>query len=247
MRAWIAAALAAAFLAGTTPLAASPLADALSCTDASIIAERVHALPAGLLGAIGRIESGRSNIVSGVVLPWPWTINVAGEGRTYPDKPTAIRAVVALQQSGFRSIDVGCFQINLLHHPAAFISLEDAFDPQSNALYAARFLRSLQARDQSWDAAIAAYHSSTPGLADGYRARVIASWAADRGLVISNTPISNTPIEPPRLAGTHGSGAKIWSMSRQSMGVRVWTAGNFGSNQQKNAEKKQNRGFSQEP
>ena len=247
MRDWFAIILAAACLARPAPLAASPLADALSCTDAAVIAERAHAVPAGLLGAIGRIESGRANIVSGVVLPWPWTINVAGEGRVFADKPTAIRAVAALQQAGFRSIDVGCFQINLLHHPAAFMSLDEAFDPQSNALYAARFLHTLQERDRSWDAAIAAYHSSTPGLADRYRTKVIASWAADRGLFISNKPVSDAPIDPPQTTGTQAGGAKIWTMSRQAMGVQVWTAGNFGSNQQKSAEKKLFRGFSREP
>lgn len=224
MRGWIGGLWAAAALAFPAPLLASPLADALSCTDAAVAAERAHALPAGLLGAIGRIESGRSNIVSGVVLPWPWTINVAGEGRVFADKPTAMRAVAALQQAGFRSIDVGCFQINLHHHPAAFLSLDDAFDPRSNAFYAARFLRGLQARDQSWEAAIAAYHSSTPGLADRYRMKVIAAWAADRGSPPHAMPAGGPPIETPPPGTSRAGGAKIWSMSRQAMGVQVWTA-----------------------
>ncbi len=224
MRDWLRGASAATFLLFPALLAASPLADALSCADAATTAERAHALPTGLLGAIGRIESGRSNIVSGIVLPWPWTINVAGDGRIYPDKPTAIRAVAALQQAGFRSIDVGCFQINLHHHPAAFMSLDEAFDPQSNALYAARFLRTLQTREQSWDSAVAAYHSSTPGLADGYRMKVIAAWAADRGLIARPAPISDSPAPALPPAGARPGGAKIWSMAHKTMGVQVWNA-----------------------
>ena len=215
--------LAIATPVAATPVAASPLADALSCNDAAVVAERSHTLPAGLLGAIGRIESGRSNIVAGVTLAWPWTINVAGEGRVFADKATAVRTVAALQQAGFRSIDVGCFQINLQHHPAAFTTLDEAFDPQSNAFYAARFLRALQERDTSWETAIAAYHSSTPGLADRYRMKVMASWAADAGPGATAAPAGRL------VAGSFG-GATVWSMTRQSMGVRVWTAMLSGQN-----------------
>ena len=42
-----------------------------------------------------------------------------------------------------RSIDIGCAQVNLMHHPDAFASLEQAFDPMANADYAARFLKQL--------------------------------------------------------------------------------------------------------
>ena len=40
-------------------------------------------------------------------------------------------------------MDVGCMQVNLYHHAHAFSSLDNAFDPQSNVDYAARFLRSI--------------------------------------------------------------------------------------------------------
>jgi hypothetical protein len=205
-----------------------PLADALSCNDAAVVAERAHTLPTGLLSAIGRVESGRSNIVAGVVLAWPWTINVAGEGRVFADKATAIRAVQALQQAGFRSIDVGCFQINLLHHPAAFTTLDQAFDPHANALYAGRFLRALWARDASWEAAIAAYHSSTPGLADRYRMKVLATWATDGGAVAIGPKTGGPVVSDASLSTANGS-ARIWSMARVAMGVRVWNAAAPGS------------------
>ena len=39
---------------------------------------------------------------------------------------------IALER-GVRQVDVGCMQINLQSHPHAFASLEDAFDPGSNA------------------------------------------------------------------------------------------------------------------
>ena len=60
-------------------------------------------------------------------------------------------------------------------HPNAFRSLEDAFDPASNADYAARFLSSL-AREEggNWYEAVGWYHSRTSGLAAAYRERVAA-------------------------------------------------------------------------
>jgi hypothetical protein len=66
-------------------------------------------------------------------------------------------------------------QINLMHHPDAFASLEQAFDPQANAAYAARFLTTLHQQTGSWDRAIAWYHSATPELGDDYLRKVSAA------------------------------------------------------------------------
>jgi hypothetical protein len=76
------------------------------------------------------------------------------------------------------SIDVGCMQVNLMYHPSAFASLEQAFDPSSNALYAARFLNRLFAQTNDWEQAAAMYHSATPELGEDYRQRVLAFWPA---------------------------------------------------------------------
>jgi hypothetical protein len=67
-------------------------------------------------------------------------------------------------------------QINLQNHPAAFASLDEAFDPAANTAYAARFLRALYVQTGSWPAAAAAYHSQTPGIGEPYRDRVMAIW-----------------------------------------------------------------------
>lgn len=126
--------------------------------------------------AIARVESGRPDPRTGVVQPWPWTINAEGVGRFFDTKEQAIAAVLALQARGVRSIDVGCMQVNLLHHPFAFSSLEEAFDPLSNALYAGRFLAALYGQLASWPVAAAAYHSQTPELGAEYRRRVMIAW-----------------------------------------------------------------------
>jgi soluble lytic murein transglycosylase-like protein len=84
--------------------------------------------------------------------------------------------VVAAQALGNQSIDVGCFQVNLHYHPDAFASLADAFDPASNARYAASLLNRLHDQSGSWPLAIALYHSADPLEGQRYSARVQAAW-----------------------------------------------------------------------
>jgi hypothetical protein len=128
-----------------------------------------------LLLAIGIVESGRPNQI-GKRSPWPWTINYGGVGQFYETADDAVRAVQNLRSSGMQSIDVGCFQINLFHHPDAFRNLVDGFNPLSNAMAAARFLVSLHEEFGSWEPAIAAYHSRVGSLGGPYRDHVLAVW-----------------------------------------------------------------------
>ena len=146
------------------------------CPVAIGAAERTLRLPPALLGAIGTVESGRRDPASGKLTPWPWTVNAEGQGYFHGTKAEAIAAVERLRAAGVRSIDVGCMQVNLLHHPEAFDSLEQAFDPHANAGYAARFLVSLHRETADWMQAAAAYHSRTPELGGRYRQRVAAVW-----------------------------------------------------------------------
>jgi hypothetical protein len=146
------------------------------CEAAIASAEYADRLPAHLLGAIARVESGRPDPRTGRLAPWPWTINAEGIGAFFPTKAEAIAAVQRLQGRGVRSIDVGCLQINLMFHPNAFASLDEAFEPRANALYAAHFLDELRAGTHDWLQAIADYHSQTPVLGKNYRDRVVALW-----------------------------------------------------------------------
>jgi hypothetical protein len=158
------------------PARAEAPAAAPSCAAAGAAAERAWNLPAGLLGAIGRVEAGRFDPSSGTVRTWPWTINAQGQGHYFITRQDAIAAVRELRMAGVDSIDVGCFQINLVFHPGAFASLDEAFDPTANADAAARFLAELYQRSGSWETAVAWYHSATPGLGEPYRDRVLADW-----------------------------------------------------------------------
>jgi len=164
------------------PAVATP-ADAAAgaaCEAAIALAEREAGIPAGLLQAIGRVESGRRDPATGRISPWPWTINAEGRGMYFPTREAAIAEVRQLQARGVRLIDIGCLQVNLHHHPHAFPTLEQAFDPLANARYAARFLTELQASRGDWAISAGHFHSQTPERAEGYRARVLAAWAAER-------------------------------------------------------------------
>ena len=132
------------------------------CPDAIAQGERTQQIPQHLLSSIAIVKSGRKHPVIGKRMPWPWTVMAEGQGRYLSSKLEAINEVRELQARGIRNIDVGCMQVNLYHHPDAFFSLEQAFDPVANVTYAAQFLRSLYAGTGSWQEAAGQYHSATP-------------------------------------------------------------------------------------
>ena len=163
---------------------------------------------------------------------WPWTINAAGKGQWFETADDALRAVRALMEGGTRSIDIGCFQINMLHHPQAFQTLEQGFDPMANAAYAARFLAGLQARTGSWDAAVAAYHSADPTRGYAYRQQVFAAWQplalqgplGQGGVNLADGIIARRPFDRPvRTAEAPLPRVIPLPPPRPVAGVRVWT------------------------
>ena len=157
--------------------AQAPSGAGILCQDATAAAENSTGVPNQLLGAISRVETGRYDRDAGGVRAWPWTINAQGVGHFYDSKEEAVAAARAFQAAGIRSIDVGCLQINLMYHPDGFGSLEQAFDPHANALFAARFLTDLFHQTGSWPHAAAAYHSQTPDLGIDYQRKVLEAWA----------------------------------------------------------------------
>jgi soluble lytic murein transglycosylase-like protein len=95
-------------------------------------------------------------------------VQAENQSHFFPTKAAAIRWVQQAQAQGISSIDVGCMQVNLMYHPTAFKTLDDAFDPAQNADYAARFLISLHAQTRDWQQAAGQYHSQTLALAIPY-------------------------------------------------------------------------------
>jgi hypothetical protein len=161
--------------------------------------ERQYGIPEHLLAAIASTESGRFHRALGLNLPWPWTINVEGAGHFYETKEQAIEAVRSYQARGFASIDVGCMQVNLQHHPNAFASLEQAFDPAYNVAYAAHFLKENFEEEKSWRRATADYHSRTQLYGDQYARLVYGAWSRIINKVAdarAGKPILNASVRP---------------------------------------------------
>jgi hypothetical protein len=142
--------------------------------------EQKHNIPNGLLSAISKVESGRYHQKHRKVIPWPWVIHAQGEGRFFSTKQEAINAVHALKAKGIKNIDVGLMQVNLLHHPQAFSSLEEAFNPEKNIEYAAKYLSDLKKEHASWSKAVAHYHSALPEYHVPYRHKVYKMWQKER-------------------------------------------------------------------
>ncbi|QHQ37449.1 transglycosylase SLT domain-containing protein [Algicella marina] len=139
------------------------------CDAAATHAARETGVPRVVLQAISLTETGRR--LDGEHRAWPWTVNMEGVGKWFAGREEALAYVNAHFATGARSFDVGCFQINFRWHGNAFASIAEMFDPQINALYAARFLRRLYGETGSWSRAAGAYHSRTPQFAERYAAR----------------------------------------------------------------------------
>ena len=146
------------------------------CAAAVKAAERAYDIPEQLLTAISHVESGRWDDAKAVTVAWPWTVNNGGDGKFFPTRAAAIAHVDKLRRRGVRNIDVGCMQVNLKYHPDAFDDLETAFDPQSNAHYAAQFLTALRAKTRSWVTAAAHYHSTRYHFSRPYKYKVLTAW-----------------------------------------------------------------------
>ncbi len=240
MRIWLLSLFSAVFLAVSVVASAAPWPQGLpvhrfapsvvassvpadagrQCRRAVIAAGREAGIPPHIMSAIARVESGRP-AADGSVQPWPWSINVEGADHVYDTKAEVITAVRQFQAQGARSIDVGCMQVNLLHHPTAFASLDQAFDPVINARYAARFLSELYAQSHAWPKAIADYHSATPALGEAYARQVLAVLGAetqadlrDGGagstLADHSAPIAGEPGQAGAIMlGNHAQAARI--------------------------------------
>ena len=168
---------------------ATTLPDGVSalCDSAAHQASQESGVPSDVMRAISLTETGRKR--SGKMLPWPWTVNMEGKGEWFDDADSARAYVYDHYKRGARSFDVGCFQINFKWHGDAFSSIEEMFDPLTNARYAAKFLRELYAETGNWKDAAGAYHSRTTKYADLYKKRFEAFRAR-----LADSPVPSVPL-----------------------------------------------------
>lgn len=127
-------------------------------------------IPSAVLFAIALQESGIR--VRGRLLPWPWTLNIAGTPYRFATHQAACHALLqALAQHDAKRVDVGLGQTNLGYHGERFSSPCDALDPYRNLAVTATLLREHHAATGDWILAAGRYHRPAGGApAARYRA-----------------------------------------------------------------------------
>jgi len=122
--------------------------------------------------AIALTESGQSEMTA-EYRPWPWTLSINAQPHYFRDRYTAEIALKDAIERNVEQLGVGLFQIEHRYHAQRFQSIESMLDPYANSRVAAEiFSEGLRQSNGDLWAAVGAFHSSTPTLADAYRKRV---------------------------------------------------------------------------
>jgi soluble lytic murein transglycosylase-like protein len=169
-----------AFLAALSALA---LAASTSSAKASAVglcereiqsAAAKYDIPEGILYSVGLTETGRRGSL------YPYALNIEGKPFFPPSEDAALEQFATARQAGAKLIDVGCMQINQYFHGENFASVQAMFDPHANVEYAAKFLRDLHDRHDTWTMAVARYHAGPNNNPEQkiYVCRVIANLVA---------------------------------------------------------------------
>lgn len=127
-------------------------------------------IPPTVLFAIALQESGTR--VRGRLLPWPWTLNIAGTPYRFTTRQAACHALLqALTRHDTKRVDVGLGQTNLGYHGQRFSSPCEALDPYRNLAVTAALLREHHDATGDWVLAAGRYHRPAGGApAARYRA-----------------------------------------------------------------------------
>ena len=128
-----------------------------------------YKIPAGLLGAIAKVESGtRKHAVN-------------ANGRAIYAATLVEATTIAKEQisRGKTNIDLGVMQLNYRWHGDQFSSLEEMLIPEKNIAYAGGLLRSLYRQHGDWQKAIRHYHSANLKHSRKYSRKVTMAWLSN--------------------------------------------------------------------
>ncbi|WP_162820236.1 transglycosylase SLT domain-containing protein [Microvirga calopogonii] len=144
------------------------------CEREMMRASAKYGVPIGMLYSVGLTETGRRGSLQ------PYAMNVEGKAVFSNSAAEAMQRFEEASRSGAKLIDLGCMQINHLYHRENFASLASMLDPRMNVEYAARFLRDLKTRHETWTMAVARYHAgpNNDPAQKRYVCRVIANMVA---------------------------------------------------------------------
>ena len=119
-------------------------------------------VPAAVLYAMALQESGA--MLRGRLVPWPWTLNVAGKPYRYATRAEACAGLRhALARTPANRIDAGLGQVNLGYHTHRYTQPCELLDPYRNLAIAAEILREQYTPGEDWLLAIGRYHRPAGG------------------------------------------------------------------------------------
>ena len=126
------------------------------------LAAKRAGIPSSVLYAVALQESGVRR--DGRLIPWPWSLNVAGQSRRYGNRADACAGLhQALLQVPPTRIDAGLGQINLGYQKHRYTQPCDVLDPYANLAMAAEILREQHTPGEDWLLAIGRYHRPAGG------------------------------------------------------------------------------------
>jgi len=133
-------------------------------------------VPHTLLYAVALTESGRRLDNVGI-RPWPWALNVSGQGYYFSSRTEAWQALRQLLKSGSTSIDIGLMQVNWRYHRSRLGTPWQALDPYHNLRVGAGILRGCFQQKGDWWTGVGCYHApNNSERAARYRRRVQSRW-----------------------------------------------------------------------
>lgn len=134
---------------------------------------RAAGVPVEYLYAIAKTESNTQLTIG--YYPWPWTLNVAGQGRRFATYNEACAdAEAAVTKHGGKSVDIGIGQLNWGYNGFKyFTSPCDSLHPKRNLEVAAMLLRQHYEKHGNWLEAAGRYHRPAGGApAEIYKEKI---------------------------------------------------------------------------
>jgi len=123
-------------------------------------------IPSSVLYAVALQESGVqwNSGRNQRLIPWPWSLNIAGQSRRFDTRAQACAALrQALRDTPSTRIDVGLAQINLGYQRHRYRQPCELLDPYRNLSNAAEILKEQHHPDEDWLLAIGRYHRPAGG------------------------------------------------------------------------------------
>ncbi|NBK54235.1 lytic transglycosylase domain-containing protein [Pseudomonas aeruginosa] len=128
------------------------------------LAAQQAGVPSPVLYAVALQESGAK--LRGRLIPWPWTLNVAGQSERYASRAEACAGLRrALIRTPASRIDAGLGQVNLGYQAHRYAVPCELLDPYRNLAIAADILREQHLPGEDWLLAIGRYHRPAGGEA----------------------------------------------------------------------------------